>query len=563
MITKIKTITKLLFILMLFIVWTFAPPPPVVAAGTTFVVDSTGDEEDLNWSDNICQTSAGTCTLRAAIKQSNFDAGTEDTITFNIPQPIAIIYIDAALPTIYTPMHIQGPNAHNGGAVVLNGKGNSMSGLVFTLGSGGSSVSQFDMRDFGTLGIYINSANDITISECVIGSTAAPSFPGNLHGGIALYKASGVQIINNLISGNGGAPGTGGQGISIQEGGSNTIQGNKIGTDITGTSARPNVGSGISIHDSDNNLIGGTSPTERNLISGNGGNGILISGGSVGTIIKGNHIGTNLSGTSALPNEGAGIQVYLSENTQIGGSENGAGNLISGNDGAGVRHSSSNSVFYGNTIGFNADGTSALPNQYGMFLFSGEHNIIGGTKPGQPNLIAGNTADGILVRPTTKGNGIIGNVIHDNGGLGINLLVDGEPDSTVTPNDEGDPDTGANDLQNFPILTDIQSTPTDLTVTCYLDSLPEKTFTLYFYGNDSCDPSTHGEGQHYLGTMSVVTNASNLAQFTKSFTTSTTYDCIAATATDANGNTSEFSKTIDDDQDDPEFFYIYLPMLTK
>lgn len=532
---------NLIFMLILMMSWLSAPQP-AAAAGATFVVNSTGDETDLDSTDGLCKTSLDTCTLRAAIQQANKEAATQDTITFNIPLPLAIIYVQSALPTIYTPMHIQGPNIHNGGAVVLSGLGNDWIGLVINPGSAGSSVSDFDVRDFGKLGIYINTSSNITISDCVIGSTAGPTIPGNLFGGIAVYDSSNVQVLDNLIPGNGGAPATNSAGISIQKGGGNTIQGNKIGTDVTGTSARGNVGSGITIDDSDGNLIGGAVAGDGNLISGNGGNGILISGGSDGTIIKGNSIGTNLAGTAALPNGGDGIQIFSAENTQIGGAEAGAGNLISGNTLAGIRHSlASNSVIYGNTIGLSASGDVTLPNQSGLLLYSGEHNKIGGTGAGQANIIGGNATDGVRVYLASKGNSIVGNAIYDNGGLGIDLLVDGEPDSSVTPNDDGDADTGANDLQNFPILTEVLVTPTAITVTGYLNSLPSQSFTLHFYGNDACDPSNHGEGQHYLGVLSVNTNASHLAPFTKKFTTSTEYDCIAATATDAQGNTSEFS----------------------
>lgn len=271
---------------------------PVSAAWVTFVVNSTGDEPDKNIYDTECLTNAGTCTFRAAIQQANYDAGPADTITFNITEGLLadkVIYIGSQLPTIMYPANIQGPNA-GGGAIILDGKGTTSHGLVISGDS--STVSNIKIRNFDIIGIYINEGNNVTVSDCVIGSTTGSSmFPGNGAKGIAVYRSSGVSILDNLISGNGGKPGTGGEGISIQEGGSNIIQGNLIGTDITGSIARPNIGPGINIANSDNNLIGGTSPDDRNLISGNGGNGILISTYSAGNIIKGNYIGTNLAGT--------------------------------------------------------------------------------------------------------------------------------------------------------------------------------------------------------------------------------------------------------------------------
>src|ERR1041384_4619019 len=97
-------------------------------------------------------------------------------------------------------------------------------------------------------------------------------------------------------------------------------------------------------------------------------------------------------------------------------------------------------------------------------------------------------------------NTLRGNSIHDNGGLGIDLGAAG-----VTVNDAGDADTGANQLQNFPILSSATSTATTLQVTIQLNSKPSTLFTLDFYSNPINDPLTNGEGQTWLATTNLAT----------------------------------------------------------
>ena len=119
--------------------------------------------------------------------------------------------------------------------------------------------------------------------------------------------------------------------------GNNRIEGNYIGTDVSGTLARPNGINGIAI-DSDNNIIGGTVAPARNLISGNADSGVAIPfGPRQGNVIEGNYIGTDVYGTAGLPNGVDGVSLVLaaSGNT-IGGITEGTGNLISGNIGNGV-----------------------------------------------------------------------------------------------------------------------------------------------------------------------------------------------------------------------------------
>jgi CSLREA domain-containing protein len=150
---------------------------------------------------------------------------------------------------------------------------------------------------------------------------------GNLIGGA-------LPAARNLISGNDGS-GVWVWG-SVGFTSDNSVQGNYIGTDRDGTAALPNDGDGVFIFAStSDNKIGGTEPGTGNLISGNIDDGILISPGPTGNTIQGNFIGTDASGTADLENGGNGVDISASDNT-IGGTTAGARNIISANS-TGVR----------------------------------------------------------------------------------------------------------------------------------------------------------------------------------------------------------------------------------
>src|SRR5262249_41399585 len=128
-----------------------------------------------------------------------------------------------------------------------------------------------------------------------------------------------------------------GSGININ-GDNNLVEGNFVGTGPNGTLDLGNGYRGISITAGDNNTVGGTLPSSRNLVSGNGSAGVVIfCCDDTGNVIQGNYIGTNAAGTVALPNDEDGIYIGgTAIGNQIGGTSAGAGNLISGNMGQGI-----------------------------------------------------------------------------------------------------------------------------------------------------------------------------------------------------------------------------------
>jgi titin len=208
----------------------------------------------------------------------------------------------------------------------------------------------------------------------------------------------------NVISGNASS------GINLISGTNNLVAGNYIGTDVTGTTALGNL-DGITLNTS-NNTIGGLTNQAANVISGNQRNGVLFSSGGTGNRLLGNFIGTDASGTFALANM---LGVFISDGTNntIGGTLNGAGNLISGNTTYGIeifRTASGNQV-QGNLIGTDVNGTAALPNSSGVLIDGGSatNNTIGGSADGARNFISGNSLEGIAI--SSSGNFVQGNYI--------------------------------------------------------------------------------------------------------------------------------------------------------
>ena len=451
----------------------------------TITVNTTTDTND-----GICNTTH--CSLREAINVSNLNAGVKDTVAFNIPgSGPHTITPTTVLPTVTDPVVIDGytqpgasPNTNQTGAI------NAVLMIELNGVSAGSNVN----------GLRITAGN----------STVR---------GLA---------INRFL-----------QGISLETNGGNLIEGNFIGTNVSGTVALGNVVGGI--NPSSNNTIGGTTAAARNIISGNSG-GILMSGG--GNLIQGNLIGTDATGTIALGNS-VGVLLASTNNT-IGGTTVTARNVISGNRGNGIFlfNNAENNIIQGNFIGTDVSGTVNLGNnERGITIERGDGgaprgNAIGGVAPGAGNIIAFNGQGGVFISGSSvTGNSVLSNSIFSNTNLGIDLDQNG-----VTPNDTGDADTGANNLQNYPVLSSAMSGASAATVQGTFNSMPNMPFRLEFFSNPACDPSGFGEGQSFIGTQSVTTDASGNA--TVNFTSSSALAAgqfITSTATDPNGNTSEFS----------------------
>ena len=402
----------------------------------------------------------------------------------------------------------------------------------------------------GTSGIrFISGSTGNVVQGNYIGTNAAGTADlGNTNYGIWVDGSTNNTIggtssgAGNLISGNDF------YGISISNSSSITVEGNLVGTDAAGTASVPNSPAGIQLSATTTTTsctIGGTSAGARNVISGNSGIGLnLRDAGTTGTIVQGNYIGVAIDGTTALPNTNEGVKISTSTTGHtIGGTVAGAGNVISANAASGIAILSTgtdNNVIQGNFIGTDASGTLNLGNTLAGVEFSSgspNNNTIGGTVVGAGNTIAYNGTDGVqLFVIGGTGNAVEGNSIHSNGNLGIDLAgVIG-----VDLNDAGDADTGANNLQNFPVLTGPAPGGTNATGT--LNSTASTTFRIEFFASTSCESDGYGEGETYLDFTNVTTDGGGNANI--NYTLSTPLPSgkfVTATATDPSNNTSEFS----------------------
>ena len=506
---------------------------------------------------NTNDSSAGS--LRQAILDANSNAGL-DTIEFNIPgtgpfsiQPLSL------LPDITDQINIDGytqpgtsPATDISPATLLieiDGVniGYNGPGLRFINGSSGSIIKGLVVNNFLTSaygGIYLYQSNNHTIQGCYIGTNTAGTQAKQNGDGIYIHESSNNQIGGTLISQRNIISGNDFANIYLRGANGNIIEGNFIGPDPTGKFEIDNNRHGFWIDNSHNNIIGGTNPESRNLISGNG-VGISIhrglTGGS-GNNITGNFIGTDITGTESLSNS-QGVWLDSDGNT-VGGNTPGHRNIISGNIQFGVGICGDSNIIQGNYIGTDVTGTINLGNgTYGIEITSHSYtssfnNIIGGTEPGEKNIIVYNSDDGIYLGGSqTLNNLISGNSIFSNGGLGIDLYPGG-----VTANDLNDGDTGVNNRQNYPVIDKVIRHAASIEIRGTLNSIADTTFTIEFFSNSSLDSSGYGEGETVLGSKVVTTDSNGDVSFTETFSTMVPGGYyITATATDPNNNTSEFS----------------------
>jgi CSLREA domain-containing protein len=367
---------------------------------------------------------------------------------------------------------------------------------------------------------------------------------GNGANGVYVFAAGSIQIGGSDPGAKNVISGNQLVGLFIEDGSDDvSVYGNFIGTNAAGMAPIKNIKAGIAAYGT-NIQIGAAFDGGRNIISGNGGPGIAVVTTASGVKIQNNYIGTNVSGTVAIGNRN-GIEAPMNpgSNILIGGDPADEGNLISGNQELGILLNNDVKV-QGNKIGTDAAGTGPLGNGTHGIQIKGSGNLIGGY--GFYNTIAFNGGAGVAVLSDFGGavnNAIDSNSIHDNDGLGI--AIDEE---AVIPNDNLDPDTGDNNRQNYPVLTSAiaDAVAMESTITGTLNSLPGTVFTIQIFTNASCDPSGNGEGHRLIRTMTVTTNIGGQALINALFPA--TYidpaNFVTATATDPAGNTSEFSNCI-------------------
>ncbi len=332
---------------------------------------------------------------------------------------------------------------------------------------------------------------------------------------------------------------------------SNVIEGNFIGTSAAGRTALGNGEDGIRLtNGAAANTIGGLVTGARNVISANNEHGIFITLGSVTNVVQGNFIGTDVTGVVGLGNKQSGVRIdSASQSNTIGGTLPAARNIISGNSRDGITifgTNTNNNVVERNSIGVNSRGAALANTFYGIAIGNGaQNNQIGealtGKVLGIGNTIEFNGKAGVGVADNnTTGNSIRGNAIFGNLMLGIDLNDDG-----VTLNHTGGPIPGPNNFQNFPVITSVTQVVGGTQVQGTLNSAANTTYTIDFYSSPSADASGYGQGQKYAGSTVVTTDANGNASFTVVLKPAIANGrALSATATDPGGNTSEFAQDV-------------------
>ncbi len=345
--------------------------------------------------------------------------------TINVSTPLPYIIGGNKIIDATTQTRNQGNTNLTGPEIHLKGAGSTFYGLLLV--SPNNVVKGFIISGFkyGILIATYNSmlqANGNTIRENYVGIDydGVSALPNEVGIAIAM-NSSGNIIKNNVVSGNSIA------GIAMRNANSNTLQGNLVGTSSNGNIKVPN-NFGIALDSASSNIIGGNNSTQRNIISGNSNAGIVINNRiSHNNTIKGNYIGVNINASDTLPNLN-GIILAGSTNNIIGGNSSTEGNLISGNIQGGIVMNGSgtrNNTIKGNLIGTNALGNNFISNHTGIILMSqANSNIIGGSLASERNIISGNLEIGIYTEAADS-NIIIGNYIGPDI-TGMNLFKQGD-----------------------------------------------------------------------------------------------------------------------------------------
>ena len=420
-------------------------------AASTIVVNSTADDQDND----------GECTLREAIVASNTDTASgalageciagsgDDIINFNIAGAgVRTIVPLSQLPPIEAKVDINGysqpgaaantaiaPAALNGNLLIeIDGTNVANYALLFdgdTAGGAGSSVRGLVINRFGENNTIVIGANNITVAGNYIGTDPTGLIDlGNAGPGIT-WQYGTTDTFDAKIGGLSPADRnliSGNEDAGSYPSNGWTFQGNFIGVDATGLVAMGNstagASGGISADNCTDVTVGGDKPGAINVIASNNSHGVAPDF-TQNIIIAGNYIGVGADGTTSLPNGGAGIVLTNSTNALIGGSTEGSGNTIANSTLQGVYLGTGNDgvVVAGNTVSSNTTG--------GIYTQGGVNITIGGTTSTIANTVDSNGSDGINTFESS--NVLIGrNTINSNSNIGV--LVNGSANVTVDEN---------------------------------------------------------------------------------------------------------------------------------
>jgi hypothetical protein len=384
---------------------------------------------------------SGAGSLRSAITRADAGLpGTSAVISFSVH---GIIRLASPLPVISRKVTINGTSAPahvSGGPPVVEINCNGHAGLRFVMGSADSQLLGVAVDNASGDGVTLN-AGQITLTGNYVGLNLAGAAFGNRGDGVYVSRTSPENLIGRNPSGASGVvanviSGNRGSGLVLAGSAGNTVVANRIGTNASGTSAIPNGADGLLItRSADGNEIGGTQfvdtatgktnnptgskgtvtpvfvvPPLGNLISGNRGDGVLISAGSRGNVLNGNFVGTTANGDAAIGNAGNGVRIDRAPGNSLVGCKFVNNpfvyyNVLSGNGANGLRiTSSNNAVVQGNFFGTGANNTTIVRNRLNGILVDGSsrNTQVGGVIP-LGNVSAGNGQNGIAVTGRASG----------------------------------------------------------------------------------------------------------------------------------------------------------------
>ena len=379
------------------------------------------------------------------------------------------------------------PNTQIGLYLLSGPQSNTIGGTItgaanLISGNGGNGIQFYGPGTSYNLiqGNYIGMASN--------GTSALP----NAGIGIYLEFAS-SNVVGGTVAGSGNLiSANGNDGVQIYDASYNVVQGNLVGTDKTGLHTLGNGGSALSVFAGATfNTIGGALRQRATFVWGStNDDGVYLSAAS-NNVVQGNYIGTDISGLAALANGvfGSGLTLFGGcQANLIAGNVISA----SANQGIFIADpGTSGNLIQGNNIGVGSDGVTALGNGQQGIIIQGtaSGNVIGLSLNGSGagNIIAHNTYEGIIMYDTgTTGNTIRGNSIFSNGALGINLVGGTENGFGVTANHVGGAVAGPNDLQNYPVITAAATVPNLTAISGTLNSTANRSF--YYRCLSQCQP---------------------------------------------------------------------------
>ncbi|HTO77550.1 MAG TPA: S-layer homology domain-containing protein [Thermoanaerobaculia bacterium] len=517
---------------------------------------------------------SGAGSLRQAITDANGHTGADD-IHFDIPGTgVHVIAPATALPKITGAVTIDG-YTQSGASANSNAPDqglNTVLTIEIDCTSGGSYCLQIGADDVTIRGLamvnttsyliatdFFKRVDHTVIEGCFLGTHADGLTATNAANAVILGNHQNARVggttpaARNLFAGS--VNSTGLQ-IANALNANTVVQGNLFCTNKTGAVPVGTGSSGIVINGgagvaSSNFTIGGLTAASGNGFGCRGYDLRLTHMTDVR--VQGNRFGVDPTGTKAiLGGEGTGIYIeYDGDGVVVGGTAAGAANVIGGHLFGISSQEPDGVVVQGNFVGTEATGTRLLGNaNAGINLGLGANCVVGGTASGEANVIMNNRGGGVTVS-LLAGNTIRGNRIVENLGtpsgtpsLGIDLATS---PAGVTANDAGDADTGANDLQNFPLITSAVPESGGTRVIGSLNSTGSSTFHLDFYSNPVCRsrPRSALQADRYLGGFDVSTNASGDASFNTLLPAPISAgQPVTATATNSGGSTSELSPEI-------------------